>query len=78
MLSPPVRKDYFAKWSNVKAAYNIQADHDPVVAIARGGKWFGKGRVLEKELSANGHSASHNPQVWRREGLAGFIGIPWT
>ena len=40
MLSPPVRKDYFAKWSNVKAAYNIQADHDPVVAIARGGKWL--------------------------------------
>ncbi len=77
MLSPPVRKDYFAKWRNVKMAFNIQADHDPVVAIAKGGKKFNKPKVKEKELKANGHSASHDPAVWRKEKLAAFIGIPW-
>ncbi len=77
MLSPPVRKDYFAKWANVGAAYNIQASFDPVVAIAHGGQWFNLAQVNEKKLKASGHSASHEPDVWRKEKLAKFIGIPW-
>lgn len=77
MLSPPVRSDYFAKWSNVGKAYNIQASHDPVVAIAKGGQWFRLPEVREKELEASGHSASHDPAVWRAERLADFISIPW-
>jgi pimeloyl-ACP methyl ester carboxylesterase len=79
MLSPPVRDDYFAKWSNVGAAYNIQASFDPVVAIARGGQWFPRGiKVKQKKLRASGHSSSHYPQVWREENLAAFVGIPWA
>lgn len=78
MLSPPVRKDYFAKWKNVGSAFNIQAKKDPVVAIARGGKKFRlRKKVKEKTLQAKGHSASHDPAVWRAERLAKFIGIPW-
>jgi len=77
MLSPPVRQDYFAKWSNVKHAYNIQANSDPVVAIARGGQWFKNSHVKEKKLKANGHSSSHEPKVWRGERLPKFVGIPW-
>ncbi|MCZ6617789.1 MAG: alpha/beta hydrolase [Gammaproteobacteria bacterium] len=77
MLSPPVNADYFAKWSNVKSAFNIQADFDPVVAIARGGQWFRLPQVLEKKLKASGHSASHDPEVWRNESVNDFIGIPW-
>lgn len=79
MLSPPVRRDYFANWKNVGQAYNIQASFDPVVAIARGGQWFNDVRkvpVLEKKMKASGHSASHDPEVWRSEKLAKFIGIP--
>lgn len=78
MLSPPVRKDYFAKWSNVQYAYNIQAKFDPVVAIANGGQWFNLPNVLEKKMKASGHSSSHDPGVWRTERLAKFIGMPWT
>ena len=77
MLSPPVRKDYFAKWANVGVAHNIQASFDPVVAIAHGGQWFNLSQVKEKKLKASGHSASHEPDVWRREKLANVIGIPW-
>lgn len=77
MLSPPVRKDYFAKWSNVGQAYNIQAAFDPVVAIARGGQWFNLPQVKEKKMRTSGHSASHEPKVWRRESLPAFVGMPW-
>jgi hypothetical protein len=78
MLSPPVREDYFAKWSNVAHAYNIQAKFDAVVAIARGGRWFERSNVKEKELRASGHSASHDPDVWRDERLGRFVGMPWS
>lgn len=83
MLSPPVRKDYFANWRRVGAAFNIQANFDPVVGIARGGQSFARagaprGVVKEKVLRANGHSASHEPKVWRKEKLASFVGIPWA
>ncbi len=77
MLSPPVRRDYFANWSNVGQAYNIQASFDPVVAIAHGGQWFRNSHVIEKKLEASGHSASHEPPVWRREKIAEFVSIPW-
>ncbi len=84
MLSPPVRDDYFAKWSNVKEAFNIQASFDPVVGIARGGQWFNpkgsSGRripVKEKKMSTSGHSSSHEPDVWKKEKLSKFVGIPW-
>ncbi len=77
MLSPPVRKDYFAKWRNVVTAFNIQAKVDPVVAIARGGKRFGLRQVTEKTLRAKGHSSTHDPAVWRDERLDRFIGMPW-
>ena len=72
-----VRKDYYAKWGNVAEAFNIQAEFDPVVAIARGGQWFKHAKVKEKELKAYGHSASHDPKVWKDEKLGKFIGIPW-
>ena len=78
MLSPPVRSDYFAKWSNVGIAHNIQASFDPVVAIARGGQWFNLRQVNETKLKASGHSSSHDPDVWRREKLANVVGIPWS
>jgi len=78
MLSPPVRRDYFAKWSNVKNAYNIQAKFDPVVAIASGSQWFNLPNVKEKQMQASGHSSSHDPGVWRAERLAKFIEMPWT
>ncbi len=77
MLSPPVRQDYFARWDKVGSAYNIQADYDPVVAIAKGGQWFELANVREKKMRASGHSASHDPRVWREESLGDFIGIPW-
>jgi pimeloyl-ACP methyl ester carboxylesterase len=77
MLSPPVRPDYFASWGNVGQAFNIQASHDPVVAMARGGQWFRLPQVSEKELRAGGHSASHDPGVWRSERVANFVGVPW-
>lgn len=77
MLSPPVREDYYADWRKVGQAYNIQANFDPVVAIARGGQWFKIPQVKEKKLKANGHSSSHDPDVWKKEKLAKFIGIPW-
>ena len=77
MLSPPVRKDYYAKWANVGVAHNIQASFDPVVAIAHGGQWFNLKKVNEKKLKASGHSASHDPDVWRKEKIARVIGIPW-
>lgn len=77
MLSPPVRNDYFAKWANVGVAHNIQASFDPVVAVARGGQWFNIKQVNEKQLKASGHSASHDPDVWRKEKLADAIGMPW-
>ena len=75
MLSPPVRSDYFAKWKNVKQAYNIQANIDPVVAIARGGQRFNLKQVKEIKLKANGHSASHDPKVWKTEKLPNLIDI---
>ena len=78
MLSPPVRKDYFAKWSNVGEAFNIQARWDPVVALARGGKWFSSHGVKETVLDASGHSSSHESKVWRNERLDRFVGIPWS
>jgi len=78
MLSPPVRQDYFADWSKVKNAYNIQAKFDPVVAIARGGQWFDLKNVKEKHMQASGHSSSHDPGVWRKERLSTFIEMPWT
>lgn len=77
MMSPPVRKDYYAKWSNVGAAYNIQAKFDPVVAIARGGQWFRIPEVREKKLKVSGHSESHEPSVWRNEKLPKFVQMPW-
>jgi pimeloyl-ACP methyl ester carboxylesterase len=78
MLSPPVREEYYADWSKVKAAYNIQAAFDPVVAIAQGGSQFPSWcNVKHKTLKANGHSASHDPSVWRDEKLADFVGLPW-
>lgn len=77
MLSPPVRTDYFADWSKVGSAFNIQASSDPVVALAKGGQHFGLPQVAEKRLEASGHSASHDPGVWQTEHLAGFVGIPW-
>ncbi len=77
MLSPPVRKDYFAKWSNVREAFNIQARKDPVVAIARGGKVFDLPQVKELTLRAKGHSSTHDPAVWRAERPDRFIGMPW-
>lgn len=80
MLSPPVREDYFADWNQVGQAFNIQSSFDPVVAIARGGKWFadrGIHFVSELELEANGHSVSHESEVWEDEGVADFVGIPW-
>lgn len=77
MLSPPVRSDYFANWSNVGKAFNIQASFDPVVAIARGGQWFRDHGVIEKKMNASGHSSSHEPDVWKKERLAKFVGVPW-
>jgi len=77
MLSPPVRDDYFADWRKVERAWNIQANFDPVVAIARGGQWFKIPQVKEKKLKANGHSSSHDPDVWKKEKLAKFVGMPW-
>lgn len=77
MLSPPVRRDYFAKWSNVGAAFNIQAAFDPVVAIARGGQWFQIPQVREKKMTVSGHSESHEPDVWRSQNLPAFVGLPW-
>jgi hypothetical protein len=85
MLSPPVRKDYFADWKKVKEAYNIQACFDPVVAIAWGGQWFNPAGtkkskripVTEKKLKASGHSATHEPGVWKKEKLPDFVGMPW-
>ena len=77
MLSPPVRRDYYAKWSNLGQAFNIQASFDPVVAIARGDQWFNLSQVKEKKMRASGHSSSHEPQVWRDERLPNFVGIPW-
>ncbi len=77
MMSPPVRSDYFANWSNVNAAYNIQAKWDPVVAIARGGQWFELPQVKEKKLRVSGHSESHEPDVWRSERLPAFVDMPW-
>jgi hypothetical protein len=67
MMSPPVRQDYFANWQHVRAPYNLQANRDAVVAIARGGRTFGLAHVKERELSANGHSSTHSPAVWRAE-----------
>lgn len=81
MLSPPVRKDYLPTWKNVGEAYNIQARFDAVVAIAQGGQWFKDvmkpGRVRERKLKSRGHSASHDPEVWKQERLANFVGLPW-
>ena len=81
MLSPPVREDYCANWSNVKKAYNIQASFDPVVAIAAGGQWFkhisADTPVKEKKMKKSGHSSSHEADVWKAEGLSRFVGIPW-
>ncbi|MGJ8696036.1 MAG: hypothetical protein ACSHYF_06945 [Verrucomicrobiaceae bacterium] len=85
MLSPPVREDYFADWSKIKKSYNIQASFDPVVAIACGGQWFNPARkkrakripVTEKKMKASGHSASHDPDVWRKENLPSFVEMPW-
>lgn len=78
MLSPPVREDYYADWRRVSQAYNIQANFDPVVAIARGGQWFKLRQVREKKLKANGHSSSHDPAVWKKEKLATFVKLPWS
>ncbi len=77
MLSPPVREKYLADWGKVGQSFNIQASFDPVVAIAKGGQWFRNEHVIEKKLKASGHSASHEPKVWRDEGLAAFVGLPW-
>ncbi len=78
MMSPPVRKDYFARWEHVGAAFNIQASFDPVVAVARGGQSFAKlgaNNVLEKTLPSRSHSASHDPGVWEANGLPAFVGL---
>ncbi|WP_145204894.1 alpha/beta fold hydrolase [Planctomycetes bacterium Poly30] len=81
MLSPPVRKDYLPNWRNIRQAYNIQAKFDVVVGIARGGQWF-KGltrskKIKERKLRVRGHSASHDPRVWKDEKLDRFVGLPW-
>lgn len=78
MLSPPVRSDYFAKWEQIEAAYNIQASFDPVVALARGGRWFDMPLVRELELSDSGHSASHSPEVWERNRVPRFLDLSPT
>lgn len=82
MLSPPVRKDYLPVWSRVRHAYNIQAKFDAVVAVARGGRWFrdvaASPPIREKRLEASGHSASHEPKVWRSERLAQLVKLPWS
>lgn len=81
MMSPPVREDYLPVWSRVRNAYNIQAKFDAVVAVARGGRWFRDVAqnlpIREKRLAACGHSASHEPKVWREEGLARLVKLPW-
>lgn len=76
MLSPPVRSDYFALWDEVEEAFNIQARFDPVVGIARGGRWFDVPKVRELELANRGHSASHDPAVWEQNQVPKFLGLP--
>ncbi|MCH9651558.1 MAG: hypothetical protein K0U98_25250 [Deltaproteobacteria bacterium] len=76
MLSPPVRKDYFANWDRVGEAYNVQAAFDPVVGIARGGQRFNlPGTVQEMKLDARSHSASHDPKTWEDNGVPAFLGL---
>jgi len=76
MMSPPVRKDYFAQWDRVGEAFNIQSKFDPVVGIARGGRWFELGgRVRELELDVRGHSVSHDPDVWEQFKVPEFVGL---
>jgi hypothetical protein len=76
MMSPPVRSDYYASWDKVEKAYNIQASFDPVVGIARGGRWFHlDGIVKELELKESGHSASHDPQAWEQNQVPAFVGL---
>jgi len=76
MMSPPVRKDYFAQWDRVGEAFNIQSKFDPVVGIARGGRWFQLGeQVRELELDVRGHSVSHDPEVWEQNKVPEFVGL---
>ena len=75
MLSPPVRADYFADWSKVGRAYNVQASFDPVVGIARGGQWFNLDYVKPVRLAATGHGASHDPEIWEAEDVAAKVDI---
>ncbi len=75
MMSPPVRSDYFPLWDQVEEAFNIQARFDPVVAIARGGRWFDMPKVRELELANSGHSASHDPTVWEQNQVPKFLGL---
>ncbi len=76
MLSPPVRKDYFADWGLVGEAFNIQAAFDPVVGIARGGQRFDLPHIVkEKKLDARSHSASHDPQAWEDNDVPAFLGL---
>ncbi len=75
MMSPPVREDYFANWDNVGSAYNIQAQFDPVVGIARGDQSFDLPNVKEIELDCDGHSSSHEPDVWERNEIPTAVGL---
>lgn len=75
MLSPPVRQDYYAQWDEVGEAFNIQASFDPVVGIARGGRWFDLPQVRELELVHSGHSSSHSPEVWEQNRVPSFLGL---
>ena len=77
MMSPPVRKDYFANWQKVKQAYNIQASFDAVVGIAHGEQWFpaNLNKIKQKEIPYWSHSASHDPQAWKDQQLPAFVGL---
>lgn len=76
LLSPVVRQDYFANWSNVDVSRSVYSSHDPVVAIAKGRKRFPAGPVRQKRLAARGHGASRSPSAWSQERVASFVGLP--
>ena len=66
----------------------VSASHNPyhdngIKLFARGGTKFPrklkkklKQKLKEKVLKANGHSSSHDPEVWRDEKLAKFVKLP--
>jgi pimeloyl-ACP methyl ester carboxylesterase len=81
MLSTPIREDYVAKmdWGRLGAVRSVQAEHDAVVAIARGVKRFpagvGHGKLKESEIKESGHSKTHDPEVWTRHDLLSFSAL---